>query len=61
MIGRARVRLVPIIQPEGTDGFGPESMKAFEEKVKELQKEGIVTRAVVSPVYPVLADLPDSS
>lgn len=48
LIGRARVRLVPVVLPDGDGAFTPETLKAFDAKLDELAAQGIRTRAVVS-------------
>lgn len=47
LIGRARVRLVPVELPEGDGAFGPTTLEAFEKKIDELAAEGVRTRAVI--------------
>jgi hypothetical protein len=48
LIGRGRIRLVPVIVPEGDNGFGPKSIEAFNEVLDRLEAEGTRVRAVVS-------------
>lgn len=51
LIGRARVRLVPVELPEGDGAFDPSTLAAFEAKMDELAAEGVRVRAVVSSWY----------
>jgi hypothetical protein len=50
LIGRARVRLVPVELPEGDGSFTPDTLKLFDKKLEELAAMGIRTRAVVSGI-----------
>ncbi|RSH90670.1 hypothetical protein EHS25_001275 [Saitozyma podzolica] len=47
LIGRARVKLVPVHVPEGDAGFSPGCMEAFEQTLKETEAKGTRVRAVI--------------
>ncbi|GFZ50714.1 hypothetical protein JCM24511_08472 [Saitozyma sp. JCM 24511] len=47
LIGRARVKLVPVHVPEGDAGFSPGCMDAFERTLKETEAKGTRVRAVI--------------
>ncbi|WWC66900.1 uncharacterized protein I206_100807 [Kwoniella pini CBS 10737] len=63
LIGRGRVRLIPVHVPIGEAAFGPESLKMFEEKLEEVEKEGIRIRAVIvcNPQNPLGRTYPRST
>ncbi|WWC97127.1 hypothetical protein V866_004005 [Kwoniella sp. B9012] len=47
LIGRGRVRLIPVHIPIGEAAFEPDCLKLFEDKLKEVESEGIRVRAVI--------------
>ncbi|KAL1405968.1 hypothetical protein Q8F55_007650 [Vanrija albida] len=47
LIGRARVRLVPVEVPDGDGAFDADTLAAFGAKMDELAAQGIRTRAVI--------------
>ncbi|KAI9635941.1 pyridoxal phosphate-dependent transferase [Dioszegia hungarica] len=63
LIGRARVRIVPVHIPDDLDPCGPESLEAFETQLQQLKSEGIVTRAVIlcNPQNPLGRTYPRST
>ncbi|WRT63638.1 uncharacterized protein IL334_000561 [Kwoniella shivajii] len=63
LIGRGRVRLIPVHVPVGEAAFGPECLKMFEEKLEEVEKEGIRVRAVIlcNPQNPLGRTYPRST
>ncbi|OCF34966.1 hypothetical protein I316_03513 [Kwoniella heveanensis BCC8398] len=63
LIGRGRVRLIPVHVPTGDGAFGPESLKSFEDKLEEVTKEGITVRAVIvcNPQNPLGRTYPRST
>lgn len=48
LIGRARVRLIPVDVSDGDDAFSPGSMDAFHAAYEQCRRDNIVVRAVVS-------------
>ncbi|WVW81724.1 hypothetical protein I302_103720 [Kwoniella bestiolae CBS 10118] len=48
LIGRGRVRLIPVHVPIGEAAFEPDCLKMFEDKLKEVESQGIRVRAVIS-------------
>ncbi|WVR03444.1 hypothetical protein IAU60_000435 [Kwoniella sp. DSM 27419] len=63
LIGRGRVRLIPVHVPVGEGAFGPDSLKYFEEKLDEVTKQGITVRAVIvcNPQNPLGRTYPRST
>ncbi|KAK8845419.1 hypothetical protein IAR55_006132 [Kwoniella newhampshirensis] len=63
LIGRGRVRLIPVQVPAGEEAFGPECLRLFERKLEEVTKEGITVRAVIvcNPQNPLGRTYPRST
>ncbi|WVQ80398.1 hypothetical protein IAT38_002503 [Cryptococcus sp. DSM 104549] len=47
LIGRGRIRIIPVHLPPNEVAFSPASLKLFEEKLEQVSKEGITVRAVI--------------
>ncbi|WWC85745.1 uncharacterized protein L201_000611 [Kwoniella dendrophila CBS 6074] len=63
LIGRGRVRLIPVHVPVGDEAFEPDCLKMFEEKLAEVEKEGIRVRAIIvcNPQNPLGRTYPRST
>ncbi|KAK1926199.1 pyridoxal phosphate-dependent transferase [Papiliotrema laurentii] len=47
LVGRDRVILIPVPVPIGDEGFGPDSLKAFDKALADCKSKGIIVRAVI--------------
>ncbi|WWC58053.1 uncharacterized protein I303_100588 [Kwoniella dejecticola CBS 10117] len=63
LIGRGRVRLIPVHVPVGEEAFGPGCLEMFAQKLEEVEKEGIRVRAVIvcNPQNPLGRTYPRST